>query len=347
MKERLKNTKGITLVALIITIIVLLILAMVSIRLVMNGGIIGKSEKATNDYSIGEEKEQIQLGYKEYQMAQFTDTNPALKVEGANVEGTGPWTITFAKSGRVYELGTDGKIPGGEDTANLPEDAVASLAKAGEIQRWDKINYDPGTATTDSITLPAGASLNGTIGASSASDWVVLDVDQTTGDVLIIPRIVSDEGLTLDGKDGYNHGIEAINAVASIYNNNLYALNSRGLTAEDVIKATGYDEEYYAIGEENSWRHRYGLDENLDIIDAGEGNTPYPYRTFKNFGNWNFYNTKLMGVFYHCWLASRYSRWSDSSAYGNVANFLGLSKLNGGATSVSVSYLFIIYRILL
>ena len=113
MKERLKNTKGITLVALIITIIVLLILAMVSIRLIMNGGIIGKSEKATNDYSIAEEKEQIQLGFKEYQMAQFTDTNPTLKVEGANVEGTGPWTITFAKSGRVYELGTDGKIPGG------------------------------------------------------------------------------------------------------------------------------------------------------------------------------------------------------------------------------------------
>ena len=38
MKQKLKNTqKGITLVALVITIIVLLILAMVSIKIVLDG----------------------------------------------------------------------------------------------------------------------------------------------------------------------------------------------------------------------------------------------------------------------------------------------------------------------
>ena len=50
-KYKIPNTNhGITLVALIITIIVLLILAMVSIRLVMNGGIIGKAESGTQTY---------------------------------------------------------------------------------------------------------------------------------------------------------------------------------------------------------------------------------------------------------------------------------------------------------
>ena len=81
MKEKLKQTKGITLIALIITIIILLILAMVSIRLIMNNGIIAKAEKATNDYSVSEEKEQIQLGYTDYQMAQTQgESNPVLKV---------------------------------------------------------------------------------------------------------------------------------------------------------------------------------------------------------------------------------------------------------------------------
>ena len=43
MKQKFKNTqKGITLVALVITIIVLLILAMVSIKIVMDGGLISK-----------------------------------------------------------------------------------------------------------------------------------------------------------------------------------------------------------------------------------------------------------------------------------------------------------------
>ena len=70
MKSNFKNTKlntnhGITLVALIITIIVLLILAMVSIRLVMNGGIIKIAESETNDYSNAQIETQLKLVYAE------------------------------------------------------------------------------------------------------------------------------------------------------------------------------------------------------------------------------------------------------------------------------------------
>ena len=92
-KYKTQNTnRGITLVALIITIIVLLILAMVSIRLVMNGGIIGRAENGTKVYSVSEEKEQIQLGVKEFQMAQF-EGGAQLKVEGAEVtpKNEGEW----------------------------------------------------------------------------------------------------------------------------------------------------------------------------------------------------------------------------------------------------------------
>ena len=58
MKQKFKNTqKGITLVALVITIIVLLILAMVSIKIVMDGGLITKASKATDTHTIAAEKE--------------------------------------------------------------------------------------------------------------------------------------------------------------------------------------------------------------------------------------------------------------------------------------------------
>ena len=43
----MKKQSAITLVALIITIIILLVLATVSIKLIMNGGIIDKAEKGT------------------------------------------------------------------------------------------------------------------------------------------------------------------------------------------------------------------------------------------------------------------------------------------------------------
>ena len=59
--KNLKNTKGITLVALIITIIVLLILATDSINLVINEGILNKAKTAVDKYSEGEELEKIKF----------------------------------------------------------------------------------------------------------------------------------------------------------------------------------------------------------------------------------------------------------------------------------------------
>ena len=61
MKKREKEiftNKGITLVALIITIIVLLILAGVSLSFVFNGGILDKAQQAVNEYKNASEKEQ-------------------------------------------------------------------------------------------------------------------------------------------------------------------------------------------------------------------------------------------------------------------------------------------------
>lgn len=57
-----KNRKGITLIALVVTIVVLLILAGVSISLVLdNNGIIQKSKEARNKYGQAKENEQEDL----------------------------------------------------------------------------------------------------------------------------------------------------------------------------------------------------------------------------------------------------------------------------------------------
>ena len=90
MKSNLKNTKyqtqntqcGITLVALIITVIILLILATVSIKLIMNEGIIGKAEKGTASYSSEEELEQIKLAVASAKLA----GNGFLTAENLNTE---------------------------------------------------------------------------------------------------------------------------------------------------------------------------------------------------------------------------------------------------------------------
>lgn len=71
MKENLKNQKGITLIALIITIIVLLILTMVSIKLIWDGGIIAHSNNAVNAYDKAQINELEKMNIVEDYLTQF------------------------------------------------------------------------------------------------------------------------------------------------------------------------------------------------------------------------------------------------------------------------------------
>ena len=115
--SKFKSNKGITLVALIITIIVLLILAMVSISLIINSGIITKSKSAVDRYSDEEIQEMIKTGYSEYKMSQFTGqalslrqaiNNSGLAITDEDITGEGPWTITVG--GKSYTLSTNGAV---------------------------------------------------------------------------------------------------------------------------------------------------------------------------------------------------------------------------------------------
>ena len=173
MKNNLREQKAITLVALIITIIVLLILAMVSIRLVMNGGIIDRAERGTAAYSVAEEKEQIQLGYKEYQMAQFQEAQPQLKVEGATVtpKDGGGWTVAFA-SGRTYDVAANGTITEGSSSSSASNTQTA-YAVGDEVTVGGESFYvlEASDASQSTVTLLAKYNLNqaGTAQAPNAS----------------------------------------------------------------------------------------------------------------------------------------------------------------------------------
>ena len=69
MKQKFKQTKGITLIALVITIIVLLILAGVSIAMLTGeNGILTQANKSKIEQSHGAVREGILLAYNEYQI---------------------------------------------------------------------------------------------------------------------------------------------------------------------------------------------------------------------------------------------------------------------------------------
>ena len=72
----LKENKGVTLVALVITIIVLLILAGVTLSMVMGeSGIFGKANKASVNTNLSSAKDAIRLAVLEVSSEQYSDTD--------------------------------------------------------------------------------------------------------------------------------------------------------------------------------------------------------------------------------------------------------------------------------
>ncbi len=121
---------GITLIALIITIIILLILATVSIAVLTgDNGIIAQANQARIDTKVGEEKEQIALAYNaavtdKYAKGTYrssegitaSDLTTQLETQkaGATAEVSGDGIqVTFTESENVYTLnGKTGEITG-------------------------------------------------------------------------------------------------------------------------------------------------------------------------------------------------------------------------------------------
>ena len=139
-----RNTqRGITLVALVITIIVLLILAMVSIKIAIDGGLITKASKATDTHTIVAEKEAIAIGYSEYQIDLAKNHKPAsLTVKDATPEQTSDgWKVTFSETtGNVYTINSKGEITGPtkeektEDDIEMEKYAVGDDLKGQAIK---------------------------------------------------------------------------------------------------------------------------------------------------------------------------------------------------------------------
>ena len=121
--ERMKDKKGITLIALVITIVVLLILAGVTIAtLTGENGILTKATEAKTNTEIASEKEAIGLAYNASKTnnkgGDVTDQNlnDEFDINGTNAKaidnGDGTITVIFNDSLREYTIASDGNITG-------------------------------------------------------------------------------------------------------------------------------------------------------------------------------------------------------------------------------------------
>lgn len=119
--EQIKAQKGITLLALIITIILMLILATVTVNVVIGGGLFDYASDAVNSTEIASEKEAVQkatiLAESTSKTGRVTLEEMQKAIDNATSENvaividTGEsLVVKFNESNRYYEIGSNGNI---------------------------------------------------------------------------------------------------------------------------------------------------------------------------------------------------------------------------------------------
>ena len=267
MKQKFKNNKGITLVALVITIIVLLILAMVSIRIVMDGGLITKSKDATAQHTIGEEKEAITTGYAAYQIELAQNGTAELNVEGATKTSKGEdWSVTFTKTNNEYELKKDGTITltkqgnGSTTTVGWTDNGNDTFTK-GEVtvKVGDKVTYNVGEEKSTTVYKEkSGYSNDQTFKTEKKLGWRVLGINSKGEMELISDNPTSrSRSLRLSGEEGYLKAEDVLNNMCNeLYGQGEHATGARSLNVEDINKLGNYDPTIYD-GYGDIWTYRF------------------------------------------------------------------------------------------
>ena len=200
-----KNT-GITLVALVITIIILLILAGISISSLTNSGLFENAKLAEERTKNAQEKENSIL-------SEYADL------------------INQYAKGITWTMNEEtGEITGGGKTLHVGDyvNYQAKVTNATDEQL---------TALNTQLNTYSGATDNAL--ANEALEWRVLDV--VNGQIRLISATPTTKTISLCGEDGYNNAVYLIdNACKTLYNSS-YASKVQNLKIEDIEKYLTYD----------------------------------------------------------------------------------------------------------
>ena len=232
MRFKTKEAKGITLIALVITIIVLLILAGVTIAtLTGDNGILGKANEAKTETTMGEEKEAIGLAYNGAKTEKLGgvitagDLNTQFTKNGTKATASGEGTIKVDfETGRSYTLDAHGKIEEWID--------IAKYVKVG-----DYVDYNPTITTKDGTTpvetsklsysSPIGTATEHGNGnsvqnftATEDTRWRVLSIENGVVELIsenVIKTSGTNDNFKLRGAIGYLYAERELNEVCKIF----------------------------------------------------------------------------------------------------------------------------------
>ena len=243
------NEKAITLIALVVTIVILLILAGVTITMTLGqNGLFTRAREGAAAYNESEVRDNLSMLITQYiwdkasektdkSLGDYLKDNGATSVK-ANSDGT---TLEVTYKGYTFKVNKDsGEITEvskgeGSDSPTTP----TMIPKVGEI-----VDYKPDTPSIgyDLSTAKSGYSSAQTIdGTYDPTTWKIMEVDEN-GNITKLLGIGSKD-VTFQGSTGYNNGVYLLNDICkSRYGNASLGATARSLNIEDIesrMNATG------------------------------------------------------------------------------------------------------------
>ena len=223
----MRKNKGITLIALIITIIVMLILVAVSVNILIKSNLIGTAEKAVDKYKTASEEEsnggKITIGGKEYD-----------SIDDYFKKDTHDWQYTDNTRAKIRCTCTNCKaFDDGDSTGRT----LSIGQQIGETESK--------TGSTNITSANSGYSSNQTLELNGEeTKWVVFgyedkDKDGANEVLLLTTEHPTTNKIHFMEAAGYNNAVDEVNRMCK----ELYGTNARGMTIEDVNRVLGYTPE--------------------------------------------------------------------------------------------------------
>ncbi len=245
MEKVFKQKKGITLIALVITIIVLLILAGISISMLSgDNSILQKTTDAKTETEKASGKEQIDIAIVgSYSRNGSIDlellTDNLNKIEGLTDKSGNiiseenpvislPITVKINNK-YIYKISSDGYVSEKKDVVlaqGLTIGSTVTYEPIGSTYLWEAqyASSDLATDGTADVTLDSRAD-----GSYRITKWKVFKIDEDEEKIQIVPS--STKGtVRLQGAQGYNNAVQLLNAACST----LYSYSSKEITARSI-----------------------------------------------------------------------------------------------------------------
>ena len=230
MKNKLKERKGITLIALVITIIVLLILAGVSIAMLTGeNGILNQANKAKTEteYKGAEEKVKLAIMGSRADDGQMTveELKTEVGYQGGSANGD-TFPVEVQMDGHIFTVDGNGTV---STPKPLPEG----------LEIGSTVTYTPSGTYNWQVkycsTSQSDTTLNSAESNFKISEWKVLDI--ANGKVTLVPTSPTTGTVYLGQAQGYNNGVKLLNdACSSLYGNEAKGITARSMNIDDIEK---------------------------------------------------------------------------------------------------------------